>query len=164
MNAKIATGIFFFAFGLAALSILPSGGPFNALAFASEDATAIQTGDSVPKGSGSGFAAAIASFYRDHISPVDGSTCPSTPSCSSYSVEVFKKHGFFMGWIMTVDRLIHEGTEEQVVSPVVYQQAGAQIIPWVLFPNGAMSASYSPLEGLTSILVAFWATARQGVT
>jgi len=27
-----------------------------------------------------------------------------------------------MGWIMTVDRLIHEGEEEKKVSPVVYHR------------------------------------------
>ncbi|MBW2000179.1 MAG: membrane protein insertion efficiency factor YidD [Deltaproteobacteria bacterium] len=56
------------------------------------------------------------------ISPLDGSRCPSYPSCSSYSLQAFEKHGFFMGWIMTVDRLIHEGEEEKKVSPVVYHR------------------------------------------
>ena len=27
-----------------------------------------------------------------------------------------------MGWLMTVDRLIHEGREETAVSPVVYSE------------------------------------------
>jgi hypothetical protein len=31
-----------------------------------------------------------------------------------------EKHGFFLGWMMTVDRLLHEGQEETKVSPVVY--------------------------------------------
>jgi uncharacterized protein len=35
-------------------------------------------------------------------------------------MEAFKKHGFFLGWLMTVDRLIHEGSEELSVSPLVY--------------------------------------------
>lgn len=61
----------------------------------------------------------LASFYRDHISPVDGSRCPSMPSCSSYSIQAFQKHGFFKGWIMTVDRLLHEG-EEGRFSPLIY--------------------------------------------
>lgn len=60
-----------------------------------------------------------ASFYKNHISPVDGSRCPSMPSCSSYSVQAFKRHGFFIGWVMTVDRLLHEGDESRV-SPLVY--------------------------------------------
>ncbi len=46
-----------------------------------------------------------------HISAVDGQRCPSEPTCSSYSAQVFRKHGFFMGWLMTVDRLIHEADE-----------------------------------------------------
>lgn len=64
----------------------------------------------------------LASIYRDYISPVDGSRCPSEPSCSLYSVRAFKKHGFFMGWMMTMDRLLHEGEEETSVSPLVYSE------------------------------------------
>lgn len=60
----------------------------------------------------------LAAFYRDHISPVDGSRCPSMPSCSSYSTRAFQKHGFFKGWVMTVDRLFHEG-EEVRFSPLI---------------------------------------------
>ena len=57
------------------------------------------------------------SLYRNHISAVDGDRCPSLPSCSSYSFNAMKKHGFLIGWIMTVDRLIHEGREEAEVTP-----------------------------------------------
>jgi hypothetical protein len=64
--------------------------------------------------------AAIVSIFRDHISAVDGDRCPSVPTCSAYGVEAFKKHGFFIGWMMTVDRLIHEGKEETTVSPLIY--------------------------------------------
>ena len=63
----------------------------------------------------------LASFFRDVISPVDGDRCPSLPTCSSYSVSAFKKHGFVTGWLMTVDRLIHEG-DEWSVSPRVYHK------------------------------------------
>lgn len=61
----------------------------------------------------------IASLFSTYISPVDGERCPSIPSCSSYSLAAFNKHGFFMGWLMTVDRLIHEGIEEAAVSPYI---------------------------------------------
>jgi putative component of membrane protein insertase Oxa1/YidC/SpoIIIJ protein YidD len=67
------------------------------------------------------------SIFREHISPVDGDRCPSLPSCASYSVEAFKKHGFFIGWVMTVDRLIHEG-DEGSVSLVVYHNGEAKIL------------------------------------
>ena len=53
----------------------------------------------------------LVSLFRDHISAVDGDRCPSIPTCSSYSVRAFEKHGFVMGWLMTVDRLIHEADE-----------------------------------------------------
>jgi len=69
----------------------------------------------------------LASFFRDHISAVDGDRCPSFPSCSSYSVEVFKKHGFFIGWIMTVDRLIHEA-DEASISPLVRRNGKIKIL------------------------------------
>ena len=61
----------------------------------------------------------LVSIFRDHISAVDGDRCPSVPSCASYGVQAFKKHGFFMGWMMTVDRLIHEA-DEGSFSPLVY--------------------------------------------
>ena len=62
------------------------------------------------------------SAYQEHISPVDGGRCPSVPTCSSYSIRAFKKHGFFMGWMMTVDRLIHEGKEEASVSALLFSE------------------------------------------
>ncbi|MFH1349830.1 MAG: membrane protein insertion efficiency factor YidD [Pseudomonadota bacterium] len=64
----------------------------------------------------------LVSAFRDHISAVDGDRCPSYPSCSSYSVRAIKNHGFFMGWMMTVDRLIHEGSEEVEVTPFVLSE------------------------------------------
>lgn len=67
-----------------------------------------------------GVAERVISFYRNHISAVDGDRCPSYPTCSSYSAEAFRKHGFVMGWIMTVDRLIHEGKEEGAISPPIH--------------------------------------------
>jgi hypothetical protein len=62
----------------------------------------------------------LVSIFRDYVSAVDGDRCPSAPTCSAFSVQAFNKHGFIMGWLMTVDRLIHEGKEETAVSPFVY--------------------------------------------
>lgn len=67
-------------------------------------------------------------IYRKVISPVDGDRCPSSPTCSAYSAEAFKKHGFFIGWMMTVDRLIHEGSEEAKVSPQIYQDGKWKVL------------------------------------
>ena len=53
-----------------------------------------------------------------HISAVDGQRCPSEPTCSAYSAQAFRNHGFFIGWVMTVDRLIHEADEGRN-SPIV---------------------------------------------
>ena len=64
----------------------------------------------------------LVNIYREHVSPIDGDRCPSFPTCSSYSVQAMEKHGFLLGWMMTVDRLLHEGQEETKVSPVVYYE------------------------------------------
>ncbi len=69
----------------------------------------------------------LASFFSKHISAVDGDRCPSEPTCSSYSVQAFKKHGLVIGWLMTVDRLIHEG-DEWTVSPVKNRNGKGKII------------------------------------
>ena len=85
--------------------------------------------ESSARGENSGFNPALwlLSVYRDHISAVDADRCPSVPSCSSYAEQVFKKHGFFIGWMMTVDRLIHEGSEETSVSPFVHSDGEIKI-------------------------------------
>lgn len=90
-------------------------------AWAAEDDLSLDT-DTVKGQEKSGFnlGAAFVSIFRDHISAVDGDRCPSVPTCSAYGVEAFKKHGFFKGWMMTVDRLLHEGKEEKAVSPMIY--------------------------------------------
>jgi hypothetical protein len=50
-------------------------------------------------------------FFREHISSVDGDRCQMYPTCSSYSIQAIESHGFFIGYLMTVDRLIHESNE-----------------------------------------------------
>ena len=57
--------------------------------------------------------------YRNNISPIDGKHCPMYPSCSAYSVQCFKKHGFLVGWIMTCDRLYRCGRDEVRLSPEI---------------------------------------------
>ncbi len=69
----------------------------------------------------------LASAFWKRISAVDSDRCPSLPSCSSYSVRAFKKHGFIVGWLMTVDRLIHEG-DEGSVSPTVYDNGQVKVL------------------------------------
>lgn len=69
----------------------------------------------------------LVSIFSEHISAVDGDRCPSEPTCSSFSVQAFKKHGLVMGWLMTVDRLIHEG-DEWTVSPVKNRSGKGKII------------------------------------
>ena len=39
-------------------------------------------------------------FYQKFISPVDGDRCQMYPTCSTYSKNAIKKHGYFIGWII----------------------------------------------------------------
>jgi putative component of membrane protein insertase Oxa1/YidC/SpoIIIJ protein YidD len=57
-------------------------------------------------------------FYRKFLSSYWGNTCSHFPSCSQYSLLAIKKHGFFIGLMMTFDRLQHESNEARY-SPLV---------------------------------------------
>ena len=59
-------------------------------------------------------------FYQRFISPVIEARCPMTPTCSAYAVEAIRKHGFFIGYMMTADRLIHEGDEKRYTRAIVH--------------------------------------------
>lgn len=44
--------------------------------------------------------------YRIFISPLLGSNCRYTPTCSEYGIIALKKHGVFKGVFLTVKRII----------------------------------------------------------
>ena len=62
---------------------------------------------------------ALVESYSTYISQIDGKNCPMYPNCSKYSVQCFKKHGFFTGWMMTCDRLFRCGRDELRLSPEI---------------------------------------------
>ncbi|MGE3538080.1 MAG: membrane protein insertion efficiency factor YidD [Candidatus Tectimicrobiota bacterium] len=53
-------------------------------------------------------------FFQQVISPVDGARSTMYPTGSAYARQAIKKHGALLGSLMTIDRLMHEGNEEQV--------------------------------------------------
>jgi len=59
----------------------------------------------------------IRTIYQS-VSAVDGDRCQMFPTCSEYSIQAIKKHGFFVGFVMTFDRLIHEN-DELILSPII---------------------------------------------
>ena len=59
-------------------------------------------------------------FYQVYISPIDGDRCPMVPSCSTYMKNSIEKHGFFIGWIMGMDRLVRCGRDEVKISSPVW--------------------------------------------
>jgi hypothetical protein len=56
--------------------------------------------------------------FRGTIGAVDGDRCRMAPTCSVYSLQAIETHGFIMGILMTVDRLLHE-MDEMELAPVV---------------------------------------------
>ena len=48
----------------------------------------------------------LISLYRKYISPLKSPCCRFTPSCSAYAIEAFTKRGFFVGFILTVWRIL----------------------------------------------------------
>ncbi len=44
-------------------------------------------------------------FYQVAISPYTPSSCRYSPTCSSYTLEAFQKHGFFKGGKLAVKRI-----------------------------------------------------------
>jgi hypothetical protein len=61
----------------------------------------------------------VVELHRKYISPIDGKDCPMYPSCSSYSLQCLEKHGLFIGWVMTFDRLLRCGRDELRLSPEI---------------------------------------------
>jgi putative membrane protein insertion efficiency factor len=48
---------------------------------------------------------ALIKFYQWFISPLLGSSCRFTPTCSQYGIEAIKKHGPFKGGWLTLQRI-----------------------------------------------------------
>lgn len=48
----------------------------------------------------------IIKSYRLFISPLIGNRCRFYPSCSEYSLQAFKKHGFIKGFYLMTKRLL----------------------------------------------------------
>jgi len=48
----------------------------------------------------------LTKFYRYFISPMLGSNCRYTPTCSQYTIEALKTHGLFTGGWLAVKRIL----------------------------------------------------------
>lgn len=48
----------------------------------------------------------LVKFYQRNISPMLGSHCRYTPTCSQYSVEAFEKYGFLKGLFLSIKRIL----------------------------------------------------------
>ena len=48
----------------------------------------------------------LVKLYRKFISPLKPACCRFTPTCSEYALTAFSKRGFFVGFILTVWRIL----------------------------------------------------------
>jgi putative membrane protein insertion efficiency factor len=44
-------------------------------------------------------------IYKYTLSPILPNSCRFVPTCSTYSIEAFKKHGVIKGFLLTVKRI-----------------------------------------------------------
>lgn len=49
---------------------------------------------------------AVIRFYRRFISPLKPPCCRFTPTCSEYALEAFRVHGFFVGFYLSMRRIL----------------------------------------------------------
>jgi len=48
-------------------------------------------------------------FYSEHLTKIDGPRCEHRPTCSRYSIEAMRAHGFVVGSWLSIDRLLRRG-------------------------------------------------------
>lgn len=58
-------------------------------------------------------------FYQIFASPARGTVCPMHPTCSRYAYEAFARYNFLRAWLMTTDRLIRCGMDEEQYTKVL---------------------------------------------
>jgi uncharacterized protein len=60
----------------------------------------------------------LVSFYQKTIGYVNQGRCDMYPTCSQYCILAIRKHGPATGIMLTADRLIHEGSEQDYVRKI----------------------------------------------
>ena len=70
-------------------------------------------------------------LYKIFLSPVMGKNCLFYPTCSVYSMEAYRVHGFFRGSWLTAKRLVKCGPwSKGGFDPIPYKFGGS--IKWVI--------------------------------
>lgn len=59
-------------------------------------------------------------FYKSYLSEQFAANCAFGPSCSQFSVAIIKEKGFFLGYLLTLDRLTrchgHADTQNSILN------------------------------------------------
>ncbi|HYA85653.1 MAG TPA: membrane protein insertion efficiency factor YidD [Nitrospirota bacterium] len=60
----------------------------------------------------------LITFYQKTINRIINGRCHMYPTCSQYSVQAIRKHGPIIGIMMTADRIMHEGSEQELIPSI----------------------------------------------
>ena len=100
-------------------------------------------------------------FFQQVISPVDGARSNMYPTGSAYARQAFAKHGAVLGFVLTAERLMHEGNEGLVAPRIrkygrwrIYDPLEANDRWWRRAPTGGKTEEAMPInQELLDILV-----------
>lgn len=68
-----------------------------------------------------GFVDFAFSIYSKYITRIDGARCEHRPTCSRYAVEAIKTHGYVLGTLFTIDRLVRGSRSSTLRQLPVYK-------------------------------------------
>jgi hypothetical protein len=60
----------------------------------------------INRGPNDGLVDFVFAGYSRYLTKIDGARCEHRPTCSHYALLVMKRHGYLVGSMMTIDRLI----------------------------------------------------------
>ncbi len=81
-------------------------GPWSTSATSPTVQSAAHSGSANTSDADSGLLDFVFGAYRNYLTKIDGARCEHRPTCSHYAYLAFKKHGYVIGSMMTIDRLL----------------------------------------------------------
>jgi hypothetical protein len=65
-------------------------------------------------------------LYRNHITQIDGARCEHRPTCSRFSIQAIRKHGFLVGSLLSLDRLFRAGNSSVIRELPIHKIEGGR--------------------------------------
>lgn len=74
-----------------------------------------------PSGPNDGFVDFVYQGYARYLTKVDGPRCEHRPTCSHYALLAVKRHGYVVGSMLTIDRLLRGSRSSALRSLDIYK-------------------------------------------